>query len=232
MLRPSSSRWTSSTTCAMSPTPPSTSARPRPRLAGDHDHLRASNAEYPDPTPAEVAAALRLRASPVTVWRAFKALGLTVKKNAPRLRTRPPGREGRPPNVVRPGRRRHARAPDLPRRNLVLHSDGPTLRVRAGGRPGARRRPLPPVDPGQPVVAQDPCGPGDAEPGRPRGPYLPAYSPDRNPIEPAFSKLERLARTAAERSVEGLKKLVRSMARKVGPAECRNYILHSGYPAP
>ena len=70
---------------------------PRPRLAGDHDHLRASNAEHPDPTPAEAAAALRLRTSPVTVWRAFKALGLTVKKNAPRLRTRPPGREGRPP---------------------------------------------------------------------------------------------------------------------------------------
>ena len=62
--------------------------------------------------------------------------------------------------------------------------------------------------------------------------HLPAYSPDRNPIEPAFSKFERLARTAAERSVEGLKKLVRSMARKVGPAECQNYILHSGYPAP
>jgi transposase len=61
--------------------------------------------------------------------------------------------------------------------------------------------------------------------------YLPPYSPDRNPIEQAFSKLKRLARRAAERSVEGLTKLVRSVARKVRPAECQNYIRHSGYPA-
>ena len=61
--------------------------------------------------------------------------------------------------------------------------------------------------------------------------YLPAYSPDRNPIEQAFSKLKRAARTAAERTVEGLTKLVRSLARKLRPAECRNYILHSGYHA-
>ena len=61
--------------------------------------------------------------------------------------------------------------------------------------------------------------------------YLPPYSPDRNPIEQAFSKLKRLARRAAERSVEGLKKLVRSVARKLRPVECQNYILHSGYPA-
>ncbi len=34
--------------------------------------------------------------------------------------------------------------------------------------------------------------------------YLPAYSPDRNPIENAFAKLKRLVRSAAERTVEGL----------------------------
>ena len=61
--------------------------------------------------------------------------------------------------------------------------------------------------------------------------YLPPYSPDRNPIEQAFSKLKRAARKAAERSVEGLKKLIRSAARKLRPVECQNYILHSGYPA-
>jgi transposase len=59
--------------------------------------------------------------------------------------------------------------------------------------------------------------------------YLPAYSPDRNPIEQAFSKLKRLARTAAERTGEGLKKLVRSLPRKLHPDECRNYVLHCGY---
>ncbi len=60
---------------------------------------------------------------------------------------------------------------------------------------------------------------------------LPPYSPDRNPIEQAFSQLKRLAHRAAERSVEGLKKLVRSVAKKLRPVECQNYILHSGYPA-
>ena len=34
--------------------------------------------------------------------------------------------------------------------------------------------------------------------------YLPPYSPDLNPIELAFSKLKRLLRDAAERSVEAL----------------------------
>ncbi len=58
------------------------SGRPgrRPKLAGDHESIRAYNAEHPDHTPAEVAAALRLRASATTVWRAFRALGLTFKK--------------------------------------------------------------------------------------------------------------------------------------------------------
>jgi transposase len=49
--------------------------------------------------------------------------------------------------------------------------------------------------------------------------YLPAYSPDRNPIEQAFSKLKHLARKAAERTVEGLKKLMRSLPRKIRPDE-------------
>ena len=34
--------------------------------------------------------------------------------------------------------------------------------------------------------------------------YLPPYSPDLNPIELAFSKLKRLLRDAAERTVEAL----------------------------
>lgn len=61
--------------------------------------------------------------------------------------------------------------------------------------------------------------------------YLPPYSPDRNPIEQAFSKLKRMARQAAERTVDGVKKLVRSLARKLKPDECANYIRNSGYQA-
>lgn len=64
---------------------------PRPKLAGDHDAIRAYNAAHPDRTPAEVASALRLRASPATVWRAFRALGLTFKKK----RSTPPNATGR-----------------------------------------------------------------------------------------------------------------------------------------
>ena len=86
---------------------------PKPKLADDHDTIRAYNAEHPDHTPAEVAAALRLRVSAMTVWRAFVALGLTFKKNDPRLRTRPAGRESRPRHMVRSRRRLRARTPDL-----------------------------------------------------------------------------------------------------------------------
>ena len=63
---------------------------PKPKLAGDHGKIRDYNAEHPDHTPAEVAAALRLRVSALTVWRAFVALGLTFKKK----RSTPPNATG------------------------------------------------------------------------------------------------------------------------------------------
>ena len=56
---------------------------PKPRLAEHYDAIRRHNAEHPDHTPAETGQALRLDAAPITVWRAFVALGLTFKKNAP-----------------------------------------------------------------------------------------------------------------------------------------------------
>jgi transposase len=60
---------------------------PKPKLAGEYERIREYNAEHPDRSPAEVKAALNLRAAAITVWRAFIALGLTFKKNAPRLGT-------------------------------------------------------------------------------------------------------------------------------------------------
>jgi transposase len=57
---------------------------PKPRLARHYDAIRRHNAEHPDQTPAETGKALRLNASPITVWRAFVTLGLTFKKNTPR----------------------------------------------------------------------------------------------------------------------------------------------------
>lgn len=59
--------------------------------------------------------------------------------------------------------------------------------------------------------------------------YLPPYSPDLNPIENAFSKLKRLMRGAAERTVDGLKKAVRKLLRSFHSDECINYITHCGY---
>jgi transposase len=61
--------------------------------------------------------------------------------------------------------------------------------------------------------------------------YLPPYSPDLNPIENAFSKLKRLVRTAAERTVDGLWSAIGHLINQIRPAECRNYFRHCGYNA-
>lgn len=61
--------------------------------------------------------------------------------------------------------------------------------------------------------------------------YLPPYSPDLNPIENAFSKLKRLARSAAERTVDGLWRALGRLIDRFRPDECRNYLRHCGYPA-
>jgi transposase len=61
--------------------------------------------------------------------------------------------------------------------------------------------------------------------------YLPAYSPDLNPIELAFSKLKRLLRKAAARSVETLWEVLGRLLDCFSPEECANYIRHAGYSA-
>lgn len=61
--------------------------------------------------------------------------------------------------------------------------------------------------------------------------YLPPYSPDLNPIENAFSKLKRLVRTAAERTVDGLWAAIGRLIDQFRPGECRNYLRHCGYDA-
>jgi transposase len=59
--------------------------------------------------------------------------------------------------------------------------------------------------------------------------YLPPYSPDLNPIENAFSKLKRLLRSAAERTVEELWNRIGQLLDRFRPDECRNYFRHCGY---
>ena len=59
--------------------------------------------------------------------------------------------------------------------------------------------------------------------------YLPPYSPDLNPIELAFSKLQRFLRDAAERSVEALWPTIGCLLNCFTPAEFANYIHLCGF---
>jgi transposase len=59
--------------------------------------------------------------------------------------------------------------------------------------------------------------------------FLPAYSPDLNPIEMLFAKLKSLLRTAAARTVEGLWNTIGRLVRNVAGGECENYLRHAGY---
>jgi transposase len=59
--------------------------------------------------------------------------------------------------------------------------------------------------------------------------YQPPYSPEFNPIELAFSKLKRLLRKAAARTVESLWETLGRLLDQFGPQECANYFRHRGY---
>lgn len=61
--------------------------------------------------------------------------------------------------------------------------------------------------------------------------FLPAYSPDLNPIEMAFSKLKSILRTAKERTVEGLNRAIFATLEGFTPQECANFIAAAGYSA-
>ena len=59
--------------------------------------------------------------------------------------------------------------------------------------------------------------------------YLPAYSPDLNPIEQVIAKLKHLLRKAAERTKEAVWRRIGSLLEQFTPKECENYIRNSGY---
>ena len=61
--------------------------------------------------------------------------------------------------------------------------------------------------------------------------YLPAYSPDLNPIEKAFSRLKAGLRAAAKRTVPEVEDLLGELSASFAPAECRNYFRSCGYSA-
>jgi transposase len=59
--------------------------------------------------------------------------------------------------------------------------------------------------------------------------YLPPYSPDLNPIEMAFSKLRRLMRSLAARTVDALWNACGTLLQAFSPSEILNYFRHAGY---
>ena len=59
--------------------------------------------------------------------------------------------------------------------------------------------------------------------------YLPAYSPDLNPIENAFAKLKAHVRKAAARTFQALEMAAANALRQFAPAECLNFFAHAGY---
>lgn len=60
---------------------------------------------------------------------------------------------------------------------------------------------------------------------------LPPYSPDFNPIEMAISKMKRLLRSRAERTVSGLFDGIDEVLRRVTPDDAVAFITHCGYAA-
>jgi len=59
--------------------------------------------------------------------------------------------------------------------------------------------------------------------------WLPAYSPDLNPIEKLWSKVKNRLRKAAADTLEGLCRAAGEAFRAVTPEECANYFRSCGY---
>jgi transposase len=59
--------------------------------------------------------------------------------------------------------------------------------------------------------------------------YLPAYSPDYNPLEEAFAKIKNLLRNAAARSKETLIEAISAALSTITAADAQGYFQHAGY---
>jgi transposase len=59
--------------------------------------------------------------------------------------------------------------------------------------------------------------------------YLPAYSPDLNPIEEAFAKIKTLLCKATARSKEALVEAIAAALSAVSAADARGFFKHAGY---
>ena len=59
--------------------------------------------------------------------------------------------------------------------------------------------------------------------------FLPPYSPDLDPIEQAFAKIEHWMRSAQRRDFEDTWRHLVHLIGTIEPSECQNYIRNVGY---
>jgi transposase len=59
--------------------------------------------------------------------------------------------------------------------------------------------------------------------------YLPAYSPDLNPIEEAFAKVKNHLRKTASRTKEALVEAIGAALSAITAADTRGFFEHAGY---
>jgi transposase len=59
--------------------------------------------------------------------------------------------------------------------------------------------------------------------------FLPAYSPDLNPIEQPFAKMKTLLRKADARTIEQTWRTIGSLLDCFTQTECANYFTNAGY---
>jgi transposase len=59
--------------------------------------------------------------------------------------------------------------------------------------------------------------------------FLPAYSPDLNPIEQAFAKMKTLLRKADARTIDDTWRTLGALLDCFTPTECANYFINAGY---
>jgi transposase len=62
--------------------------------------------------------------------------------------------------------------------------------------------------------------------------YLPAYSPDLNPIEPCWSKLKARLRAQAARTIDAIEAELGPALATITTQDAQGWFRHCGYPAP